>query len=393
MLAKIAGHPTTVWIVGSSIVRDGFIEAKMQPGGINLSLKKRLGVSIWWQGRGGLTLRKLKNHIRLLMRLEDTPDYVVIHIWGNDRLEDTPDYILIHIGGDDRLEDTLDYILIHIWGNDRLEDKPDYVVIHIWGNDRLEDTPDYVVIHIRGNDIGDIRVGHLHYLLVRFMSWFTLHYLLVRFMSWLTLHYLLVRFMSWLTLHYLLVRFMSWLTLHYLLVRFMSWLTLHYLLVRFMSWLTLHYLLVRFMSWLTLHYLLVRFMSWLRLHYLLVRFMSWLTLHYLLVRSMSWLTQMMPQTGLIWSAILPRLTWKYSENNDRMEKCRRRLNSSMGLHMVRHGSYYIKYPEIKADRRFLKTDGVHLTKIGNQVFLNILQGTIEQFVKSKVGGLTFPDLY
>jgi hypothetical protein len=61
------------------------------------------------------------------------------------------------------VEDTLDYILIHIWGNDRLEDKPDYVVIHIWGNDRLEDTPDYVVIHIRGNDIGDIRVGHLHY--------------------------------------------------------------------------------------------------------------------------------------------------------------------------------------------------------------------------------------
>lgn len=77
---------------------------------------------------------------------------------------------------------------------------------------------------------------------------------------------------------------------------------------------------------------------------------------------------MMPQTGLIWSAILPRLPWKYSDNNDRMEKCRRRLNSSMGLHMVRHGGYYIKYPEIKADRRFLKTDGVHLTQIGNQVF-------------------------
>ena len=124
---------------------------------------------------------------------------------------------------------------------------------------RLEDTPDYVVIHIGENDIGDIRVGHLHYLLVRFMSW---------------------------------------------------------------------------------------------------------------------LAQMMPQTGLIWSAILPRLPWKYSDNNDRMEKCRRRLNSSMGLHMVRHGGYCIKYPEIKADRRFFKSDGVHLTKIGNQVFLNILQGAI-----------------
>jgi lysophospholipase L1-like esterase len=40
--------------------------------------------------------------------------------------------------------------------------------------------------------------------------------------------------------------------------------------------------------------------------------------HYLLVRFMSRLAQMMPQTGLIWSAILPRLTWKYSDNNDRM---------------------------------------------------------------------------
>ena len=93
---------------------------------------------------------------------------------------------------------------------------------------------------------------------------------------------------------------------------------------------------------------------------------------------MSWLTQMMPQT------ILPKLTLTYSDNNDRMDKCRRRLNSSIGLHMVRHGGYYIKYPEIKADRRFLKTNGVHLTQIGNQVFLNILQGAIEQFVKSKV---------
>ena len=84
---------------------------------------------------------------------------------------------------------------------------------------------------------------------------------------------------------------------------------------------------------------------------------------------------MMPQTGLIWSAILPRLPWKYSDNNDRMEKCRRRLNSSMGLHMVRHGGYYIKYPEIKADRRFLKRMEYTLHKLAIKY------------------SLTFPDLY
>lgn len=31
MLDKIAGHPVTVWIVGSSIVKNGFIEAREQP--------------------------------------------------------------------------------------------------------------------------------------------------------------------------------------------------------------------------------------------------------------------------------------------------------------------------------------------------------------------------
>ena len=59
-------------------------EARQQPGGANLSLQRRLGVTIWWQWRGGLTLNRLKGQIRTLMRLEDTPNYIVIHIAGND---------------------------------------------------------------------------------------------------------------------------------------------------------------------------------------------------------------------------------------------------------------------------------------------------------------------
>ena len=84
MLVKIAGHSVTVWIVGSSIVKNGFIKARQQPSGVNLSLYRRLGVTIWWQGRDGLTLNRLKGHIRTLMRLEDTPNYIVIHIAVHD---------------------------------------------------------------------------------------------------------------------------------------------------------------------------------------------------------------------------------------------------------------------------------------------------------------------
>ena len=100
----------------------------------------------------------------------------------------------------------------------------------------------------------------------------------------------------------------------------------------------------------------------------------------------------MPNTEIIWSQILPRKTWRYSNNTKSMENCRRRLNSSPGRYMVRQ-DYYIKYPDIKPDNRFISSDGVHLTKLGNIIFLNTLQGALEYFVTSKSGGLTFPDRY
>lgn len=193
--------------MGSSIVKHGFVAARQRPGGINLTLQ-RMGVSIWWQGKSGLTLSKLKNHIKVMLKLEDPPNYIVIHIGGND--------------------------------------------------------------------IGHIRLGYLHYQLEEFMSW---------------------------------------------------------------------------------------------------------------------LAQLMPETTLIWSQILPRMKWRYSENLKAIERCRLRLNSSVGVHMVRHGGCYIRYPDIKATKDFIMEDGVHLTKVANGIFLNILQGALESIITNESGGITFPNSY
>ena len=106
---------------------------------------------------------------------------------------------------------------------------------------------------------------------------------------------------------------------------------------------------------------------------------------------MAWLSISMPETTLIWSQILPRMTWRYSTNTDKMESIRLRLNSSMGVHMIRHGGCFIRYPEIKASERFIGKDGVHLTKVGNGIFLNIIQGALETIIASETGGITFPD--
>jgi hypothetical protein len=96
---------------------------------------------------------------------------------------------------------------------------------------------------------------------------------------------------------------------------------------------------------------------------------------------------------LIWSQILPRLNWRYSHNLAVMDKCRRRLNSPIGAHITRNGGCYICYPDFKATNQFISTDGVHLTKLGNAIFLNTIQGGLETFILSNTGGVTYPNDY
>jgi len=67
-----------VWVVGSSNVnKNAFIEAKQRPGGVKLSLQ-RVGVSIWWQGKGGLGIGGIKKFIRALRQVDNLPDYIAL---------------------------------------------------------------------------------------------------------------------------------------------------------------------------------------------------------------------------------------------------------------------------------------------------------------------------
>ena len=105
----------------------------------------------------------------------------------------------------------------------------------------------------------------------------------------------------------------------------------------------------------------------------------------------NWLSQLMPNTTLAWSQILSRFKWRHSENLQAMETCRTRINNSVGSYVVGCSGCYIRYPEIKANKQFLKEDGVHLSRLGNDIFLNTLQGAIEIFIKHSAPGSTFPD--
>lgn len=104
-----------------------------------------------------------------------------------------------------------------------------------------------------------------------------------------------------------------------------------------------------------------------------------------------WIYKELPHTTVVWSQILPRLNWRYTCNHKAMMACRYRINNSIATFVLQNGGCYIRYPDIKPNHTCLKQDGVHLTPLGNDLFLNVLQGAIETFVL--YGNGTFPNMY
>jgi hypothetical protein len=56
------------------------------------------------------------------------------------------------------------------------------------------------------------------------------------------------------------------------------------------------------------------------------------------------LSSMLPGTSLVWSSILPRMKWRYSENMRNMEITRKRVNRVVRSYLLKIGGYVITYP-------------------------------------------------
>ena len=77
------GKPAKIWITGSSLVKNAFIESRQRPGGTNLCLD-RLNTEIWWQGKSGMVTSQLRRQIRIMKTYEDPPKFLVVHVGAND---------------------------------------------------------------------------------------------------------------------------------------------------------------------------------------------------------------------------------------------------------------------------------------------------------------------
>jgi lysophospholipase L1-like esterase len=97
-----------------------------------------------------------------------------------------------------------------------------------------------------------------------------------------------------------------------------------------------------------------------------------------------WIAQRLPSVTIIWSHMLSRVIWRGANRIQSVEKARKRVNAAVGQIVIAAGGKVLHNPDIDFTTPGLyRTDGVHLSDIGNDIFLNDLQGGLETFIVSE----------
>ncbi|XP_052711627.1 uncharacterized protein LOC128185949 isoform X3 [Crassostrea angulata] len=100
--------------------------------------------------------------------------------------------------------------------------------------------------------------------------------------------------------------------------------------------------------------------------------------------TLSQIADLLPNTLIVWSHILPRSNWRQSLSTIEGENSRRRINSAIATFVLKKlNGASIKYPDIQiTQKRLCRLDGVHLSDLGNNIYINSLKNAIVQFVTS-----------
>jgi lysophospholipase L1-like esterase len=97
--------------------------------------------------------------------------------------------------------------------------------------------------------------------------------------------------------------------------------------------------------------------------------------------SLGQLMALLPSTKLIWSQILPRIFWRYSQNSRALNRAAARINHYAAWICIQAGGGYIRYPELAWNEPMMfREDGVHLSDIGNELFLFRIQAYLFDFI-------------
>lgn len=74
---------TRIWIVGSSIIKRAFCQTRHSIFQTHLELERHRA-TIFWQGKGGMKWGEIMPKIKCLLKVEDPPNFLVLHCGGNN---------------------------------------------------------------------------------------------------------------------------------------------------------------------------------------------------------------------------------------------------------------------------------------------------------------------
>ena len=91
-------------------------------------------------------------------------------------------------------------------------------------------------------------------------------------------------------------------------------------------------------------------------------------------------SKMLPYTLISFSQMLPRKHWRYYGIRA-MEKSRKRINRGVRTYFFISGATVIRHTDLQDGHQALyDPDGVHLSFLGNDIFINAIQSFLEDYI-------------
>ncbi|KAM8945468.1 uncharacterized protein RCH25_048743 [Pelodytes ibericus] len=103
-------------------------------------------------------------------------------------------------------------------------------------------------------------------------------------------------------------------------------------------------------------------------------------------RDLARLQVLFPDMGLVWSEVVPRNYWRCAQNQRALERSRIKLNKRVSKFVLGVGGITVRHRVFERNAAvFFRSDGVHLTDVGLDLFNLALQEALEQAM-ALVGG-------
>lgn len=91
---------------------------------------------------------------------------------------------------------------------------------------------------------------------------------------------------------------------------------------------------------------------------------------------------LLPDTKIVWSDILMRRYWHNAVDGKSIEIARKRVNLEIKNFISEQNSHFVvHHPNIRArEKTLFRFDGTHLSDVGNDIYLNNIQGILDALV-------------